>query len=162
MFRHVHEECGDDVELLHDVHERSQPQDTIYLMKQLEPYRPFFIEDPVSPENRHWFQDIRKNTSVPIAMGELFNNPNEQEAARYPLPHYDYDWTQVRKNDRARVRPRGGIASAGRVRGVRIPYWLPLMGTIDSHSRFTPNIKALNRARVRRAHTQSLCCDQKG
>ncbi len=77
MFEHVRTVCGNKVELLHDVHERLQPMDVIYLMKQLESYRPFFIEDPISPENRHWMETLRQKTSVPIAMGELFNNQNE-------------------------------------------------------------------------------------
>ncbi|MFY0654297.1 MAG: starvation-sensing protein RspA [Cyclobacteriaceae bacterium] len=77
MFEHVRNEVGHKVELLHDVHERLQPMDVIYMMKKLEEYRPFFIEDPISPENRNWMSKIRQNTSVPIAMGELFNNQNE-------------------------------------------------------------------------------------
>ena len=77
MFHHVRKVCGDRVELLHDVHERLQPMDAIRLMRRLEEYRPFFIEDPISPENRHWMESIREKTSVPIAMGELFNNTNE-------------------------------------------------------------------------------------
>jgi mannonate dehydratase len=77
MFEHVRKVCGHKVELLHDVHERLQPMDVIYMMKNLEQYRPFFIEDPISPENRHWMETLRQKTSVPIAMGELFNNQNE-------------------------------------------------------------------------------------
>jgi mannonate dehydratase len=77
MFDHVRKTCGEKVELLHDVHERLQPTDVIYLMQKLEEYRPYFIEDPISPENRHWMETIRQKTSVPIAMGELYNNQNE-------------------------------------------------------------------------------------
>ena len=77
MFAHVREVCGKKIELLHDVHERIQPMNVIYMMQQLEKYRPFFIEDPISPENRHWMRTVRQKTSVPIAMGELFNNQNE-------------------------------------------------------------------------------------
>ena len=49
MFKHVREKCGDEVQLLHDIHERLQPMDAIYLLRELEPYRPYFIEDPISP-----------------------------------------------------------------------------------------------------------------
>ena len=77
MFKHIRQTVGEKVELLHDVHERLQPMDVIYMMKRLEEYRPFFIEDPISPENRNWMSNIRAQTSVPIAMGELFNNQNE-------------------------------------------------------------------------------------
>jgi len=78
MFEHIRKSCGDEVELLHDIHERVSPRDAIRLIKDLEPYRPFFIEDPFPPEPNHeYFQQLRRETTVPIAMGELFNNPHE-------------------------------------------------------------------------------------
>lgn len=77
MFDLTRQKVGDEIELLHDVHERVEPMDIIHLMRQLEEYRPFFIEDPLTPENRNWFSLLRQQTSVPIAMGELFNNQNE-------------------------------------------------------------------------------------
>jgi mannonate dehydratase len=45
--------------------------------KRLEPYRLFFLEDALPPEQINWFENIRQHTTTPIAMGELFNNPNE-------------------------------------------------------------------------------------
>ena len=77
MFAEVRKVCGDEIELLHDIHERIQPSDAITLIKNLEQYRPFFIEDPFSPENNGYFKLLRQQTSVPIAMGELYNNPHE-------------------------------------------------------------------------------------
>ncbi len=77
MFEHVRDTCGEDIELLHDIHERIPPMDAIHLVKRLEEYRPFFIEDPFSPEDIGYFKLLRQQTSVPIAMGELFNNPHE-------------------------------------------------------------------------------------
>jgi len=77
MFEHVRSTFGEEVELLHDIHERIPPIEAINLVKRLEPYRPFFIEDPFSPEDNGYFRLLRQQTSVPIAMGELFNNPHE-------------------------------------------------------------------------------------
>ncbi|MCF7973778.1 MAG: twin-arginine translocation signal domain-containing protein [Phycisphaerae bacterium] len=77
MFEHVRNTCGNEIELLHDIHERIGPMDAIRLIKALEPYRPFFIEDPFSPEDIGYFRMLRDQTSVPIAMGELYNNPHE-------------------------------------------------------------------------------------
>ncbi|MBL9137801.1 MAG: bifunctional D-altronate/D-mannonate dehydratase [Verrucomicrobiales bacterium] len=77
MFAAVREKCGDAIELLHDVHERVTPIQAVRLCKDLEPYRPFFVEDPFSPEDNGWFKVLRPQTSVPLAMGELFNNPHE-------------------------------------------------------------------------------------
>jgi mannonate dehydratase len=76
-FEHIRNACGDKLELLHDIHERIAPIEAVNLLKELEKYRPFFIEDPVAPEDNSYFEFIRKHTIVPIAMGELFNSPHE-------------------------------------------------------------------------------------
>jgi mannonate dehydratase len=77
LFEYLRQELGDEVELLHDVHERIPPVLAIQLAKDLEPYRLFFLEDPFSPEDVGYFKHLRGQTSTPLAMGELFNNPNE-------------------------------------------------------------------------------------
>jgi mannonate dehydratase len=77
LFEHLRKQLGDDVELLHDVHERVPPILAMQLAKDLEPFRLFFLEDPLSPEDVGWFTQLRQLTSTPLAMGELFNNPNE-------------------------------------------------------------------------------------
>ena len=76
-FEHVRVKFGDDIELLHDVHERLMPVDAVWLARQLEKYRPFFLEDALAPEDGFWFKTIRESCATPIAMGELFNNPME-------------------------------------------------------------------------------------
>jgi mannonate dehydratase len=77
LFDHLRKHLGDEVELLHDVHERVPPILAIQLCKDLEPYKLYFLEDPFSPEDIGYFEKLRAQTSTPIAMGELFNNPNE-------------------------------------------------------------------------------------
>jgi mannonate dehydratase len=77
LFEHLRRQLGDDVELLHDAHERVPPILAMQLARDLEPYRPFFLEDPFSPEDVGYFEKLRNLTTTPIAMGELFNNPNE-------------------------------------------------------------------------------------
>ena len=77
LFEHLRKQLGDDVELLHDVHERIPPVLAFQLVKDLEAYKLFFLEDPFSPEDIGYFEKLRPQTSTPLAMGELFNNPNE-------------------------------------------------------------------------------------
>ena len=77
FFEHVRGQVGFEVELLHDIHERLVPIEAIRLAKQLEPYRLFFLEDPLPPENNDWFRMLRNQCAVPIAMGELFVHPTE-------------------------------------------------------------------------------------
>jgi len=77
LFEHVRAHVGEEVELLHDIHERLVPIEAVRLAKRLEPYRLFFLEDPLPPEQIAWFHSIRQQCAVPIAMGELFVNPTE-------------------------------------------------------------------------------------
>src|ERR1700687_1301061 len=77
MFDHIRSKVGFDVGLVHDVHERPAPNQAIPLCKAVEPYRPFYMEDCLSPEDVGWFQIFRQETSAPLAMGELFVNRQE-------------------------------------------------------------------------------------
>lgn len=77
MFEVCRQELGAQVGLLHDVHERLTPNEAVRFCKEVEKYDPFFIEDPLSPEDNEYFKQIRDNCATPIAMGELFNNPHE-------------------------------------------------------------------------------------
>ncbi len=70
-------ELGDEIELLHDMHERLTPNQAVQFCKEAEQYRMFFLEDPLSPEDLDYFRQIRQNCATPIAMGELFNSPHE-------------------------------------------------------------------------------------
>jgi len=77
LFAAARDQLGDEIELLHDIHERLPGPLTLQLAKDLEPYRLFFLEDPLPPEEIDHFRLLRQHTHIPIAMGELFNNPNE-------------------------------------------------------------------------------------
>jgi mannonate dehydratase len=79
--RQMLEECrkqlGDEIELIHDVHERVSPHQAVQFAKELEPIRLFYLEDVLSPEDIAYFRQIREQCSTSLAMGELFNSPHE-------------------------------------------------------------------------------------
>jgi mannonate dehydratase len=77
LFEHMRSQLGEDIELLHDVHERVPPIMAIQLVRDLEPYKLFFLEDAFAPEDVGYFRILRQQSSVPIAMGELFVNQAE-------------------------------------------------------------------------------------
>lgn len=72
LFEHLRSQLGSEIELLHDIHERLAPIEAVRLAKQLEPYRLFFLEDALPPEQLEWFEAIRSQCATPLAMGELF------------------------------------------------------------------------------------------
>ena len=77
MIGYARDALGDEIELLHDIHERLSPIDAVQMAKDLEPFRLFFLEDALAPEDIAWFKNIRSQCATPLAMGELFNNPHE-------------------------------------------------------------------------------------
>ena len=76
-FEHFRSTFGWEVELIYDIHERLPPIMGLGLAKELEPFRLFFLEDLFAPEDNDYFRLVREQTSTPIAMGELYNNPHE-------------------------------------------------------------------------------------
>jgi len=77
LFEHMRSALGDEIELLHDVHERVPPIMAIQLAKDLERFKLFFLEDIFAPEDNDYFRILRQQSAVPIAMGELFVNQQE-------------------------------------------------------------------------------------
>ena len=77
LFDGIRSKMGDEIGLVHDVHERIAPADAVRLAKELEPYHLTFLEDPVSLEQVEYIRQIKDASSIPIAEGELFNNPYE-------------------------------------------------------------------------------------
>ena len=77
MFDYLRSKIGFDVDFVHDVHERVPPTQALALAKAVEPFRLFFLEDALAPEDVAWFQHMRQQSSTPLAMGELFVNRNE-------------------------------------------------------------------------------------
>jgi mannonate dehydratase len=74
MFEYLRSKLDDDVELLHDAHERLNPIEAAEFAHALEPYRLFFLEDPLRPEYKESFRLVRDHSTTPLAMGELFNS----------------------------------------------------------------------------------------
>ena len=122
IFDAVRKACGEEIELLHDVHERLQPRDVIYLCRQLEQYRPFFIEDPLSPENTGWWKELRESTIVPLAMGELFNNINEFVE---PMVNHYFDFIRIHISQIGGITPAMKVARLGEWFNVRTAWHGP-------------------------------------
>jgi mannonate dehydratase len=73
LFEALRSKFGDDLHLLHDVHHRLTPIEAARLAKNLEPYHLFWLEDPVPAELQEGFRIIRRHTTTPLAVGEVFN-----------------------------------------------------------------------------------------
>ena len=74
LFQAARDRLGWDVHLLHDAHHRLSPIEAARLGKDLEPFRPFWLEDPTPADNQDNLRLIRQHTTTPIAIGEVFNS----------------------------------------------------------------------------------------
>ena len=74
----VREAVGPDLQLCLDVHTRLDTAHVISLCRALEPYRPYFIEDPLRSENPGSYRTLARHCSLPIAAGE-------QWASKWPF-----------------------------------------------------------------------------
>lgn len=66
----IREEAGPHMGIGIDFHGRVHKPMAKILMKELEPYRPMFVEEPVLPENNEALKELAQHSAIPIATGE--------------------------------------------------------------------------------------------
>ncbi len=77
VVRAVREAVGDDVEVLIEHHGRFNANAAIEIAKRLEPYNPYFMEEPVHHEDVEAYRKYRASTSLKVAMGERLISAKE-------------------------------------------------------------------------------------
>ena len=122
LFEECRKQLGDEIELLHDVHERVSPNQAVQFAKDAEKFKLFFLEDPLSPEDIAYFRQIRQNCATPIAMGELFNSPHEWTPL---ISERLIDYIRVHVTQAGGFTPCRKIASMGEAFGVRTAWHGP-------------------------------------
>lgn len=69
----VREHVGPELKLLHDVHHRLNPTEAARLARSLEEVDLFWLEDVTPAENQRLLRTLRQQTTIPLAIGEVFN-----------------------------------------------------------------------------------------
>jgi len=69
-FASLREAGGDDMDIAIDFHGAIPPQTSKLLIKEMEPFQPYFIEEPCQAQNLDVLADIARGTHIPIATGE--------------------------------------------------------------------------------------------
>ena len=116
MFDFLRKKLGFGPKLTHDVHEHLRPQSAVQLSKLLEPYRLFFLEDVLPPEQVQWYKLIRDQCTTPQAMGELFVNPHEYVPL---ITERLIDYVRVRVSKAGGITPCRKIAALCEFFGVQ-------------------------------------------
>ena len=70
---------GTDVDLCIEIHRRLTPAEAIVLARGIEPYHPFFYEDPILPDHFDQMELVAQNIHIPIATGERLHTIQEFE-----------------------------------------------------------------------------------
>src|SRR5580698_4579799 len=122
LFEECRKQLGEEVELLHDVHERVSPNQAVQFLKDAEKFKMFFMEDPLSPEDIDYFRQIRSQCATPIAMGELFNSPHEWTPL---ISGRLIDYIRCHVSQVGGFTPARKIAILGELHGVRTAWHGP-------------------------------------
>ncbi len=122
LFEACRKELGDEVELLHDVHERVSPTQAVQFAKDVERFKLFFLEDPLSPEDIAYFRLIRQQCATPLAMGELFNSPHEWTPL---ISERLIDYMRMHVSQMGGLTPARKVAAMGEIFNVRTAWHGP-------------------------------------
>ena len=122
MIETVRSNVGEEVELLHDIHERLQPIDAVQFAKDVEQYKLFFLEDALAPEDIEWFDRIREQCATPLAVGELFNNPREWQPL---IAGKLIDFIRMHVSQMGGITPARAVALFAQMYGVRTAWHGP-------------------------------------
>ena len=122
LFAYLRQELGDEVELLHDVHERLHPIEAVGFAKDVEPFKLFFLEDALAPEDIEWFRAMRQQCSTPLAMGELFNHPREWTPL---IEGRLIDYVRMHVSQMGGITPARAVACFAQLYGVRTAWHGP-------------------------------------
>ena len=122
MIEFVRSSAGLEIELLHDIHERLRPIEAVQFAKDVEPYKLFFLEDPLAPEDLDWFHDIRRQCATPIAMGELFNHPREWTPL---IADRLIDFVRMHISQMGGLTPARNVAAYANMYGIRTAWHGP-------------------------------------
>ncbi len=113
----IREAGGPDYDIAIDVHARWDTKSTLEILQALEPFRLFFYEEAVPPENVAAMAEVQRSTKTPLATGERifgrhgFRELLERQAVRIIQP------------DLART---GGVTEARKIAAMADTYYVPV------------------------------------
>jgi len=104
----VRDAVGDEIEICFDVHTRLDLPEAVWFCREVEPFHPFFIEDPLRSENPDSFKTLRPRVAVPLAAGEQFGSKWEFRQL------IEEEWIDYARIDVCIV---GGLTEAAKIAG---------------------------------------------
>lgn len=119
LFEYVRAKLGFAPKLCHDVHSHLSGINAVEFCRRVQPYQMFFIEDVLSPEQLAWYKQIRKVTTTPQAVGEVFSHPLEYVPL---IVERDIDFIRCRVSAIGGITPARKAATLCEAFGVRTAF----------------------------------------
>lgn len=125
----VREAVGWDIDLMLELHREPGPGEAVVIARELEPFRLYFIEDPLMPDSEDSLGEIAQRISTPIAAGERnysiheFRELLSKSAVRFVRPD---------------VGLSGGITQCRKIAAVAESYH----AQVSAHNFFSPLLTA--------------------
>jgi len=116
LFAAARDRLGNDIHLLHDVHNRLTPIESARLGKLLEKYDLLFLEDASLAENQQSYDVIRQHTTIPLAIGETFNTLWD---CKYLIENQLIDYIRAAATHAGGVTPMRRIADFAAIHSVK-------------------------------------------
>src|SRR5262249_13650973 len=110
------------IEILHDVHERLPASDAVQFAKDVEPFKLFFLEDALPPEQLDWLPRLRATCTTPLALGELFNHPFEWQRV---IEGRLVDFIRMHVSQMGGISPARNVAATAAQYGIRTAWHGP-------------------------------------
>jgi galactonate dehydratase len=107
---------GDDFELMLDCHGRLSPSNAIRLAAALEPFRLFWIEEPIPPESADDLAWVPSRSTTPIAAGERLTSVYEVR------PYLERHAISIIQSD---IVNSGGFTGAQKIAHLAEAYYVP-------------------------------------
>jgi galactonate dehydratase len=110
-------EGGPNFEICIEAHAKFNADSAPRIIKAVEPYNPFWLEEPVPPGNVEAMARVQRLSSVPIAAGERLKSRLEVRE------YIERDALRILQPDAARI---GGITELRKVASLAETHWIPV------------------------------------
>jgi galactonate dehydratase len=108
---------GPDVEILVEMHGRFSPAVAISISRDLEPFQPSWIEEPVPPENLRALAKVTDRVNIPVASGERIHVRHEFREL------FELQAADIVQFD---ITMCGGIAESRKIASWAESYYIPI------------------------------------
>ena len=119
LFEQIRAKVGMAPKLCHDVHSHLTGMNAAEFSRRMQALQMFFVEDVLPPEQLAWYRELRKLSTTPQAVGELFTHPFEYMPF---LAERLIDFARCRVSSIGGITPAKKVAVMCEINGARTAF----------------------------------------